>query len=160
MFDVVLDEKYRREEIGTSDGTQRKYYKDEFWYKTNSVGIEGEVEALVSGLLKFSDLKPREYVCYESGIVNGMKGCRSKNFLKNNESFFTFNHIHKNLTGVPMHMKTNQMVTLKEQVEYVVGFIKDATNIDIRDYLKKVFTLDFLILNEDRHFNNLGIIMD
>jgi hypothetical protein len=29
---------------GTSDGTQDKYYKDHFWYKTDRLGQEGEAD--------------------------------------------------------------------------------------------------------------------
>jgi hypothetical protein len=32
--------------------------------------------------------------------------------------------------------------------------------LDIKDYLGKVATFDMLILNTDRHFNNLGIVAD
>ena len=38
--------------MGTSDGTQIKYYKDNYWYKINSMGGEDEAEYLASGILK------------------------------------------------------------------------------------------------------------
>ena len=45
-----------------------------------------------------------------------------------------------------------------ERIEYVINFVKEQTKLDIREYLANTFLLDMLILNEDRHFNNLGII--
>ena len=38
--------------------------------------------------------------------------------------------------------------------------MKKVCKLDVTDYLRKVFTLDYLILNEDRHFNNLGVILN
>ena len=47
-----------------------------------------------------------------------------------------------------------------DAIEYTVNFIKEHTKLDIREYLANTFYLDMLILNEDRHFNNLGLIFD
>ena len=47
-----------------------------------------------------------------------------------------------------------------DAIEYVINFVKEQTKLDIRKYLANTFLLDMLILNEDRHFNNLGIIYD
>ena len=58
-----------------------------------------------------------------------------------------------------MHQKTQEYQTLEKQVNYVIDFLYSMCKIDIIGYLKKIFTLDYIILNEDRHFNNLGGIM-
>ena len=41
---------------------------------------------------------------------------------------------------------------------YVESFVKEYTGLDIHEYLSKMLALDALILNTDRHFNNIGII--
>ena len=51
------------------------------------------------------------------------------------------------------------MDTMEERIEYVIEFIKHSCKLDVRDYLCKVLTLDMICLNEDRHLNNLAIIM-
>lgn len=38
--------------------------------------------------------------------------------------------------------------------------MKEATGLDMKEQLSKILTFDMLILNTDRHFNNLGIIAD
>ena len=48
--------------------------------------------------------------------------------------------------------------SMEERIEYVIRFIKQSCGLDVRDYLKKTITLDMLILNEDRHLNNLAVI--
>lgn len=50
------------------------------------------------------------------------------------------------------------MDAMEERIEYTVRFIKEGCGIDVTDYLKKIFTLDRIILNEDRHLNNLGLV--
>lgn len=159
MFKVQLNDEVTVDASGTSDGTQVKYYQDGYWYKIDMLGNEGEVEYLCSGILKFSTLKKSEFVVYERGLINDKNGCRSKNFLKGEETFITFNRLHKNIYGIPMHEKINRLNSLEEKIEYVKYFVQSICNIDVTDYLKKTFTLDFIILNEDRHFNNLGIVM-
>ena len=47
---------------------------------------------------------------------------------------------------------------MNERIEHTIQFIKDLAGIDITDYLRKTFTLDMITLNEDRHFNNLGLL--
>lgn len=159
MFNITLSDKYIQNEMSTSDGSQTKYYKDNYWYKINSMGGEDEAEYLASGILQFSSLAESDYVVYEKGKVNRSDACRSKNFLKPTEDFFTFNHLHKNIARVPMYEETFKYKTLSKKVEYVVNFMKNTTGLDVTDYLRKTFSIDSIILNEDRHFNNLGVIM-
>ena len=45
-------------------------------------------------------------------------------------------------------------------IEYTIDFFKKYLDLDIKKYLKNIFTLDYIILNEDRHFNNLAVISD
>ncbi|MDE7188186.1 MAG: hypothetical protein K2O13_11870 [Lachnospiraceae bacterium] len=47
---------------------------------------------------------------------------------------------------------------MSERIDYVVEFAESLTGINIREYLGKLMTLDMLIVNVDRHFNNIGII--
>lgn len=145
---------------GSSDGMQIKYFKNHYWYKTDAFGEEGMIEYLVSGILQFSDLCKKEYVVYDMGFINDKKGCRSRNFLEENQVFITFNRLHKNTNGVGMNEAVNRLTKLQDKTDYVVKYINEVCNIDITDYLKKIFTLDYIILNEDRHFNNLGVIFD
>ena len=49
---------------------------------------------------------------------------------------------------------------MEERIEYVVSFIKESCELDVKEYLSKIFMLDMISLNEDRHLNNLAIIMN
>lgn len=160
MFNVKISDDFLVDTEGTSDGTQLKFFKDGYWYKEDNEGCEGEVEYLVSGFLTFSTLKPEEYVVYERGKINGKFGCRSKTFLSPEQSFVTLERLHGNVVGIPLFEKIKEFKSIGEKASYVIGFCKQTVGLDLTDYFRKVFTVDYIVLNEDRHFRNLGIIMN
>lgn len=47
---------------------------------------------------------------------------------------------------------------MSERINYVVAFTESCTGINIREYLGRLLTFAMLIVNVDRHFNNIGII--
>lgn len=159
MFNIKISDDFLVDTDGTSDGTQLKFFKDGYWYKEDNEGCEGEVEYLVSKLLTFSNLKPDEYLVYEKGKINGKDGCRSKTFLSPTASFITLERLHGNVMGVPLFEKIKEFNEINGAATYVINFCKKTVGLDLNDYFKKVFTLDYIVLNEDRHFHNLGIIM-
>lgn len=160
MFNVKITDDFLVDTEGTSDGTQLKFFKDGYWYKEDNEGCEGEVEYLVSKLLTFSTLNAEDYVTYEQGKINGKFGCRSKTFLSPTQSFVTLERLHGNVTGIPLFEKIKEFKGIGGSAKYVIDFCKDTVGLDLTEYFKKVFTLDYIVLNEDRHFHNLGIIMD
>lgn len=159
MFNIKISDDFLVDTDGTSDGTQLKFFKDGYWYKEDNEGCEGEVEYLVSKLLTFSNLKPDEYLVYEKGKINGKDGCRSKTFLTPTASFISLERLHGNVMGVPLFEKIKEFNEINGAATYVINFCKETVGLDLNDYFKKVFTLDYIVLNEDRHFHNLGIIM-
>lgn len=160
MFNVKISDDFLVDTEGTSDGTQLKFFKDGYWYKEDNEGCEGEVEYIVSKLLTFSTLKTEEYIVYEQGKINGRFGCRSKTFLSASQSFITLERLHGNVTGIPLVEKIKEFKGINSSAPYVIGFFKQTLGLDLTAYFRKVFTLDYIVLNEDRHFHNLGIIMN
>lgn len=49
---------------------------------------------------------------------------------------------------------------IAEREHFVIDFVKDTLHFDITDYLENILILDALTLNNDRHFNNLGIVIN
>ena len=159
MFKENIDNEYIVRQEGTSEGTQIKYRKDDFWYKKDNRGNEGRVEYLVSRFLKFTSLAKTEYVEYEEGTINGRTGCRSRNFLGKEDELITFYRLYYNEVGKDLSKVIANMETMEERMEYVIDFIQQSCQLDIRNYMSKVLTLDMVCLNEDRHLNNLAVIM-
>lgn len=143
---------------GSSKGTQPQYYEDGYWYKVNNVGYEGLAERLASMILRHSNIK--NYVEYEQCTINGRPGCRSKSFIRGNESFISFQRLYELYTGENLQNDIRLIAEPRDRIKYVIDFIFDHTGLDCSEYLSQILTLDMLILNTDRHFNNLGIVVD
>ena len=159
-FNVNISDEYRVNTTGDSKGSQVKYYKDGFWYKEDCLGDEGEVEYLVSLVLKHSNLDNHEYVQYERGIINGKKGCRSKDFTCGGVyNFVTLQRLYDKF-GDNLYNRVRNIDDIDTRVLFVLDFFNKYYNFDLLDYFSKVFSLDLITLNEDRHFNNLGVLID
>ena len=154
-----IDEMYLVRTAGTSDGTQDKFFKDDMWFKLDRYGGEGIAETVASIILKHSGLDSDEFVEYHPCLINGKQGCYSKNFLSKNDSFITLYRLYKNVTGKDLAAVTARM-DFDDAIEYVLNFVKTQTNLDLHKYIANNLALDRIILNDDRHFNNLGVLFN
>ena len=127
--------------------------------KKDNRGNEGRAEYLVSKFMQFTTLQENEFISYEEGTINGKSGCRSKNFLDEEEELVTFYKLYYNEVGKDLSKVIANMNTMEERIEYVIRFIDQSCGLNIHAYLSKVLTLDMICLNEDRHLNNLALIM-
>ena len=159
LQEITIDDRYAITDKGTSDGTQIKYFKDNTWYKLDRYGGEGEAEALASTILKLSGYPKKNYVTYQQALINGSPGCVSRNFLRKDEQFITLYRLYMNLTGCDLAAVTQRM-DYNDAIDFVLDFVLTSTAVDLHQYLADTFVLDELILNDDRHFNNLGLIFD
>lgn len=159
MFYEKISNEYIVMQEGTSEGTQIKYRKDGYWYKKDSRGHEGRAEYLASRLLDFSTLGREEYIQYEEGMINECSGCRSRNFLGDGMELITFYRLYYNAVGKNLAQVIDAMNRMEDRIEYVIDFIRQICGLDVRPYLCKILTLDMIILNEDRHLNNLALVM-
>lgn len=160
MFNVSISNEFRVNVMGGSKGTQVKYLYDGFWYKEDNLGNEGMVEYIVSLILKNSTLPECEYVLYEQGIINGKLGCRSRDFTEYaNGTFHTLKNLYIKFTGRNLDEEVMKISGFEARRDFVLEFFKKYYDHDLTNYFSKVFTLDLLTLNSDRHFNNLGVII-
>ena len=157
--EIIIEPEYAVFDSGTSDGTQIKFYTNSKWYKLDRYGGEGEAEFLASKIMELSGYPEEKFVSYRQMCINGESGCVSEDFLEDNESFITVYRLYMNSTGRDLMTVTSRM-DYDDAIEFVLSFIKDVTDLDFREYLADTFALDSLILNEDRHFNNMGVIFD
>lgn len=143
---------------GSSKGTQPKFYENGYWYKQNRNGYEGKAEYLSSLILSCSNVT--NYVTYEECVINARSGCRSKSFLAPNESFLSFERLHE-MAGLGYLEDTIRMIPeCADRIKYVKDFLLENFDYDCSNYLSQILSLDMLILNCDRHFNNLGVIIN
>ena len=157
--EITIGPEYLVTDTGTSDGTQIKYFYNGKWYKVDRYGGEGACEELASKIMELSGLNKDRYVHYDQIMINGQKGCVSDDFLPEDERFFTIYRLHLNICGTDPAIVTSKM-DYDDAIDYIIDFVREHTGTDITEYLADTFVLDALILNEDRHFNNLGLIFD
>ena len=157
MFrDHMIDDVYLILREDSHKGSQVKYYKDGVWYKINHVGNEALAEYLVSIVLKHSNIT--NYVEYDMCYINGKLGCKSNNFLVGCERFVSFKELYKYATGGDLTNRIQSINSVQDRFNYIVEFIYNLTELDVRDYISNIVALGMLTLNVDRHMNNLGII--
>lgn len=68
--------------------------------------------------------------------------------------------INTNTELIPAHQILHNIATKENAYEEYIKILENNGIQDVREKLENMFILDYLILNEDRHLNNFGIIRD
>lgn len=143
-----------------SKGNQIKWRKDNLWIKLDDMGYEGLAEYMSSCILSNSNIE--RYVTYKlCHIIEDTRykgvGCVSESFLTNDSKFISIREIFDLLKiDIGYKIATNPTRT---SIIYVCKQIKNLTGeIGFEKWLTKLLEFDSFILNEDRHFNNLGVL--
>src|SRR5690606_4058479 len=146
----------------TSKGNQPKWFDGVRWVKGSQLGYEDIAEYLVSKVLQFSTLDRKEYVTYDLAKITlddgtSINGCVSNNFLKEGETLITLYRLFE-LYELDIAKLETGSYSASEKIKFTLDSVYESVGLDITDYLRKLLTLDALILNEDRHFNNVAFI--
>ena len=156
MLEVNIEPKYLLPS-SRSLGTQRKYFKNNTYYKINKTGNESVSEHLVSLLLDCTDIK---HVNYVECVINGKPGCYSFNFLKKNQKLVTLTNLYSGIKLSDLNTVLRTFNTIEERYDYVIDFVRSSTGLNIGYYLDMLLCLDFITLNPDRHFDNIALMYD
>ena len=152
----------------SSKGNQEKWLEDGYWYKLDQFGYEALAEVITSKLLEFSNIEketPFKFVRYEMQIIklHGFErtACVSKNFLKKNQSIITVNTLFKKYSDVSIKRQLAGLPSDKKRIEYLANTVSEITGLkEFPRYLTLLFEIDSLILNDDRHLNNIAVIRE
>ncbi len=160
----LFSSKLKNEDRKSSKGNQLKWEDQGIWYKADNLGYEGLSEYLVSNLLKYSSLEQDEFVLYEPEEIlycsMTYKGCKSRDFsggwkVITLERLFSSTYgisLYKSIYAINDHL--DRLKFLVEQVERVCGLK------DFGKYMSRLFAIDALFLNEDRHTHNISVLTD
>ena len=154
----------------SSKGNQEKWYDaaTDCWYKLDRTGFEALAEAVTSELLqKFSNIETElgyKIVAYHIDSVEVHRNTRrasvSFNFLREGQSIQTAYHILKRALGSDYQKILAVEKTIPGRLKKIVDTIEDISGLEhFGAYLTLLFEVDALIANEDRHLNNLALIM-
>lgn len=152
--------------LTSSKGNQEKWCDDNIWYKLDQFGYEALTEAVTSEILEKSNIEsdtPFKFVRYSIEKVNVHNAervaCTSPNFLKQGEAIITLNKLLSSNIKVSLTEKLSRLTSDKKRIQYLVDATKEVTGLaDFDKYLTLLFEIDSLIMNDDRHLNNIAVI--
>ena len=145
----------------SSKGNQLKWRDGDYWYKADYLGYEALSEYVVSELLKKSNANAVSYdlvpITYEN---KEFVGCRSKNFLQPQQELITLQKLYLIYQNASL-TETIAGWDVEDKIKHVVDFVEETTNLQgFGKYLTALLEIDALFLNEDRHMNNIAVLLD
>ena len=150
----------------SSKGNQEKWLDGDRWYKLDQFGYEALAETFTSLLLEHSSIEadtPFRFTRYrmERLLVHGRErtGCSSENFLEPERSIVTLSHLFKQYLGAPLSGTLERLSSDKKRAQYLAETTAEITGLKLfPQYLTLLFEIDALVLNDDRHLNNIAVI--
>lgn len=148
----------------TSKGNQIKWVKDGRFLKADTMGYESIAEVLATEVERAT--KNLDYVDYSLCLVNESSvnffGCVSDVMTNNGDSIITVDRILTRYAGSQdLKNKLLKDIVGKTLVNKVVDICSQVTEIpydEVMGYFSNLIKLDAIILNEDRHTNNISFI--
>ena len=161
----LFEQDIKKNDRQSSKGNQLKWENNDYWYKADYLGYEGLAEYIISNLLKKSTLLEEEFVLYDledirykSQVYHGVK---SRNFLEDGWQIITLERLFKTFFNKSLNTSIYQISSLKERLIFLVNQVERITGLkDFGIYMNKLFTIDALFLNEDRHTYNIAVLMN
>lgn len=148
----------------SSKGDQSKWRIGDKWIKQDARGYESKAEVLATLILSCSTLPSNRYVQYfpcEIELPDGeiTKGCYSYDFRGDLQEVTLERLFEANFTSTDS-ITTDKTLSTEEKFQQLSAQIESFTGLNIRQELAQLFALDALILNEDRHTNNILFLYD
>lgn len=139
----------------SSKGSQDKWQKGNYFYKRDYFGGEAEAEFLVSEFFRQCGIK--DYVAYEKV---GPDLCRSKNFIPEDGTFITMYRLLQQSGVSDRSIEATGKLPAAEQYLFLKHHLQSCGfSDDVIDHeFARLFEIDRLTLNVDRHFNNFGVL--
>ena len=162
----LFEQNERKTDRQSSKGNQLKWESDDIWYKADYTGYEGLSEYMISHLLTKSSLEKDEFVLYDyeqikykNVIYNGVK---SRNFLSGEWQIITLERLFQNFYQKSLYESVWHIQTSAEdRFEFLVTQVERMTGLkNFGIYLNKLFTIDAVFVNEDRHMHNIAVLMN
>lgn len=162
---VLFEQNIMTNERQSSKGNQLKWMNNDIWYKADYTGYEGLAEYMISGLLSYSNLNPKEYVAYQTEQVhyknNQYNACKCLNFLPEGWKLITLERLFQSIYGKSLNKAIYSISNHTERLRFLVDQTIRLTGLkEFGSYMSKLLTIDALFLNEDRHTHNIAVLLD
>lgn len=150
----------------SAKGNQPKWFKNNIYYKADTLGYEALSECLISRIipdvLRYTQEKLFiHHDCIGEYVDAGAQvlGCSSINFLGLNEVLIPIERLYRAFTKKSLAQTLASVPNVKDRIRYTVDFVTEVTKLTtFSTYLTKMLEIDALFLNEDRHTNNIAVI--
>ena len=150
----------------SSKGNQEKWLENNRWYKLDQFGYEALAETFTSLLLEQSNIEtdtPFHFTRYRMEKLNvhgrDRAGCSSENFLQPGQSIVTLSHLLKQHLGGSLKKVLERLPSDKKRIAYLAETTAELTGLqEFPKYLTLLFEIDALVLNDDRHLNNIAVL--
>ncbi|MFJ7953025.1 HipA domain-containing protein [Lysinibacillus sp. NPDC096418] len=148
----------------SSKGDQSKWRIGNKWVKQNARGYEGQAEVLASLVLECSTLDCSNYVVYQPCIIQladgeQFDGCYSLDFRGTKQEVTLERLFEANFSSTDP-ITSNKTLSTTEKFEQLMAQVEQFTGLNVRRQIAQLFAFDALILNEDRHTNNILFLYD
>lgn len=148
----------------SSKGDQSKWRIGNKWVKQNTRGYENLAEVLASRILECSTLRSSAYVSYFPCRIqffdgNIKDGCYSQDFRGKKQEVTLERLFEANFSSTDQILNNSSFST-EEKFEELMRKVQEYTGLDVTTELARIFAFDALILNEDRHTNNILFLYD
>ena len=146
--------------ISSSKGNQKKWCSGDYWLKEDRLGYESLAEVVCSLVLDNITNLDYKHVQYDLCTVieenkKYVDFCYSRNFLEEGEKLITFRKFVRDDLRFDKQYKRK---SVEEKFKFICNTVGDFCDLDFEDYLLKLSMFDLLVLNDDRHLNNIAII--
>lgn len=137
---------------GSSKGCMSKYCIDEVWYKEDSVGYESLAEVLSYRAASLTNaITP--LVCYELVLLQYAnkslhRGCKSVSYLNEGDTEITLRRIVERIYK-------RKIVSESDYFLEAIQILQKHYGQSVIDQLSCLFQLDRVLINGDRHMNNI-----
>lgn len=159
MERITIPAEFERMISTSSKGDQSKWHVGSKWIKQNTRGYEGLAEVLASIILSCSTLPKQQYVIYKpceiflpTGDISS--GCFSYDFRGKLQEVTLERLFEANFTSTDSILNDNALST-EEKFNRLMKQVEAFTGLDARNDITQMLAFDALILNEDRHTNNI-----
>ena len=127
------------------------------------MGYESLAEIVAACMLQRSTIS--DFVVYEPVLIQMeeklLPRCASRNFRRKHETLIPSERLHRAYHGTGFAQAADKLSSVEERLRYTVDFVTQVMGLKgFGRYWAMVFELDTLLLNVDRHTNNLAVIRD
>ena len=161
----LFEQDERKNERQSSKGNQLKWENNGIWYKADYTGYEGLAEYMISHLLIKSTLQKVDFVLYDLETIKYRTsiytGVKSENFLEPGWQLITLERLFHQFFGESLYRSIYRIEDVNLRLQFLVDQVERMTGLqDFWAYLNKLFTIDAVFLNEDRHTHNIAVLRD